>query len=145
MTEVDSRYVERRASNPMPPYFNRPTVQYTGLGCDLVLLDWNACWLRTSAEFSKETCKTFIELVNGTDEEEGEVLGLDDLDDMLQMKWIPSCDAGLGWTNNENYPYPCFIYEECGEGTNIYNVFNEPVLIISIPELARPYRDYSIL
>lgn len=136
-----SMYVPQRCGEPRGPYVNRPSVEYTGRGNDLICLAWNCRYFRSSRDDVKKQCKKVVDLVNGDGEEDGEPISISKLEDMLGIMPSDSGEA-FGWSPSEDWPYPCFTFEDCGPGTGLYEQFGERVLMISIPPEANPYGCY---
>ena len=140
MAIVQARVVPRKCGEPIG-WFNRPSIEYTGRGNTLFCLAWNGRYFRSSEADVRRGCAEITKRCNGTEEEDGEPVSIADLENELGIR--PD-DAGYrtGWPSNENYSYPCFTFEWCGEGTYLYDVFGENVLMIVIPELATPIDCY---
>lgn len=132
-----SMYVPQRCGEPRGSFVNRPSIEYTGRGDDLICFAWNCRYFRSSREDVQKQCEKFVSLI--TDEEDIGSIAL--LEEMFGI--IPD-DAGeaFGWSSSEDWPYPCFTFEDCGPGTQLYEQFGERVLMVSIPPEANPYGCY---
>ena len=137
---VQARNVPRKCGEPIG-WFNRPSVEYTGRGNELCCFAWNGRYFRSSEADVRRACDKIVQLCNGNEHEDGEPVGVSD----VEYEWglIPDDAARrYGWPGNEEYSYPCFVYERCGPGTYLYDIFKEDVLLISIPEPANPMEYY---
>lgn len=136
-----SRHVPQKCGEPRGPMINRPSIEYTGHGNDLCCFAWNGRYFRADREWVKEGCKKVVELVNGKDGEEGDYANVNTVQDF----WGITCDDSgerFGWAPSEEWPYPCFTFDDCGPGTYLYDQFGETVFLISIPTEASPYECY---
>lgn len=141
METLKSQYVVQKAGQPFGRFVNRPSIEYTGRGEDLCCFAWNGRYFRSSIEDVKKQCEAFAAMVNGTNDEEGESGNVGDLECMWGLAFD---DAGetFGWSPSEDWPFPCFVFDELGPGTDCYDRFGEKVWLISIPAEARPYECY---
>ena len=137
---VQARYVPRRCGDPIG-LFNRPSVEYTGRGNELCCLAWNGRYFRSSEADVRKACDKVVKACNGNEEEDGCPVSIGDLEAELGIL-VDDSATRFGWSPDEDYNYPCFVYEKCGPGTYLYDLFKEPVLLISIPEPASPMEYY---
>ena len=140
---IESRYVPTKCGEPIG-FFNRPSVEYTGHGNDLICFAWNGRYFRAGEEWVRKGCDTIIKMCNGfydPENGEGEAVSIRD----LEAEWgLVSDDPAsiFGWTPVEGYTYPHFTFDWQKEGTYLYDVFKEPVLLVSIPHEAWPIEYY---
>ncbi len=136
-----SQYVVQKAGQPFGRFVNRPSVEYTGRGNDLCCFAWNGRYFRSSKTDVIAQCDEFVKKVNGTGNDDGDYGNIGDLETMWGLF---ADDAGerFGWAPSEDWPYPCFTYDNLGPGTNLYDQFGEEIFLISIPPEASPYECY---
>lgn len=140
---IESRYVPTKCGEPVG-YFNRPSVEYTGHGNDLICFGWNGRYFRASEDWVRNGCDIIIRKCNGTydsEDGEGEPVGVKDLENVWGLCGDDPSYI-FGWSPSEEYPYPCFTFEWLKEGSYLYDVFKEPVLFVGIPNEAMPTEYY---
>lgn len=136
-----SKYVPQKCGMPSGPMINRPSIEYTGRGNVLCKLAWNARLFRSDPEDVMKQCGAVAKLVNGTDEEDGEPVNLNAINQRLGI--VPAdADEFRGWSPDDTTAFPCFVYDWLGPGTEDYERFGEKVFLVSIPVEATPIERY---
>lgn len=138
----ESKHVPQRCGAPRGSMLNRPSIEYTGYGNDLVCFAWNGRYFRASEDWVRKGCGKIVDIVNGNGEDiEGDYANVNTLQDL----WGIECDDSgerFGWSPSDEWPFPCFTFDWCGQGTSLYDKFGERVLLVSIPPQASPYECY---
>lgn len=141
MSPIRSQYVPRKSGEVKHPFLNRPSVEYTGRGNDLICFAWNARYFRSSIDDVKKGCNKLVELANGTDGIDGDYCNVGTLEDLWGL-YVDDSGERFGWAPGDDWPYPCFTYDILGPGTAAYDAFGENVFLVSIPPEASPYECY---
>ena len=141
MNPVCSQYVVQRAGKPFGKLMNRPSVEYTGRGNDLICFAWNGRFFRSSIENVKECCDKLVKMANGTDGSDVDTVNVGTLEDLWGIV-VDDSGESFGWAPGDDWAYPCFTYDILGQGTHAYDLFGEDVFLVSIPTDARPYECY---
>ena len=137
MRECKSRVLPIRSEPPDSIFFNRPSVEITGHGEQLVFDGWGGRFFRASEEWVKDGCKKLVSRYS-----EGEVLNYND----LYTIWnIETTDFGSsrGWSQSVDWKVDmAFVFTWCGPGTTLYSKFNERVLLVEPDIEAYPFEAY---
>lgn len=138
---LSSKYVPHVAEKPWGSFVNRPSIEYTGRGDQLVCFAWNCRYFRSSWDDVKAQGQRVVAMANGTNDDDGSPVNIN----TFQDAWGITCDDSgerFGWSPSEDWPFPCLTYDICGKGTMLYDQFKEDVLLVSIPTEASPYECY---
>lgn len=142
--QLPSFIMPLRSEPPSSPYFNKPSVEYTGRGNDLIFDGWAGRWFRSSSEDVVEGCHEIERRVNGsgTGEEDGEYANYDSL---YEVWGIETTDQGMchGWSPANDYVHPAFTFTWCGPGSKLYDKFQERVFLVEPAYDAFPYDYYQ--
>lgn len=141
MSPVRAQYVPQKAGTPFGRFVNRPSVEYTGRGNDLCCFAWNGRYFRSSIADVKAQCDEFVKKINGTEKDDGDYGSVGDLEAMWGL-FADDSGERFGWAPSDEWAFPCFTYDICSRGTNLFDQFGEDVFLISIPPEASPYECY---
>ena len=120
-----SKIVPIRYEPPDSIYFQRPSIEYTGHGNDIVLDGWGGRWFCASEEWVRKGCQEICSLYNN-----GSRVNYND----LYVRWnIETTDFGsisVYDPISDTTRAPKFTYSWCGPGSRLYDKFNRRVLLV---------------
>lgn len=135
---LEARHVPIRGGRPRGKMINRPSVEYTGNGNQLIYDGWGGRIFRSSEEKVKEGCDLLCE------QNADDYCNYND----LYANWeIMQSDFGakFGWTPSDNEDYGRkieFTFTWCDEGSELYDKFGERVLCVEPIWDCMPYESY---
>ena len=131
---------------PTSIFFNRPSIEYTGFGNDIVFDAWSGRYFYSCEDAVRRGCEHVIDLYKGDSYSDGQEVNYND----LYLAWnIETSDFGSinRWNPvRDDGRVPNFVYSWCGPGTSLYDKFNERVLLVepdieSFPEYCRNFME----
>ncbi len=143
MTEKKTAYyVIQKAGTPAGPMINRPSIEYTGKGNLLCCDGWGNRYFRANEEWVREGCEKLKSMLRGDEANgiEGDWVNYS----ILYKLWgIDDSVMGYadGWSPTETKSIE-FVFTMCGEDTEFYKKFGEPVFLIEPDSWSFPYKDY---
>ena len=144
-SNVHSRHVPYRCGTPRGPMINRPSVEYTGHGTDLVYDGFGGRIFRASEDWVRKGCDAFIRRYTCDGEDEGNFVNYSDL---YKIWNIEESDFGyrFGYSPSEDYRVNIeFVFTWLGPGTDLYDKFGERVLVVEPKMGCYPYEEYMEL
>lgn len=111
-------------------HFNRPSVERSGFGEQLIFDAWGGRWFRSSEEAVKRGCDNLINQYYGlATDEDAIAINYND----LYAQWnIETTDFGAAcvWDPAQSYSNnPEFVFTWCRDG-RLFDKFGEPVLMV---------------
>ena len=111
-------------------HFNRPSVELSGFGNQLIFDAWGGRWFRSSEEAVRRGCDNIVSQYYGVNEDD-DAMAINYND--LYMQWnIETTDFGAAcvWDPVKSYTnQPKFEFTWCKDG-RLFDKFGEPVLLV---------------
>lgn len=138
-SDIRSRHVPSRCGEPRGPMINRPSVEYTGHGNDLIYDGWGGRMFRASEKWVRQGCDNLIQKYT---EDGGDWCNYND----LYHFWnIEDTDAGArdGWSPSKDWRVELVFIYTWLDGGPLFDKFGERVLVVEPDPRCFPYESYQ--